>query len=234
VNVKLIGITKPLGEYKDLSPEEFIIAQARISNPENKLNRETMPKLLSYLIKNKHWSPLDLVSLNFEIETSRDIGTQLLRHWNVDWQEYSQRYSEIMSIEPIEFRKQGKTNRQVGDEEFDSEVPDTYGLFEGHPVKANQMKDMVLAIVQGFYQDLIKAGVAKECARRIMPLASTTNLIGHGTVRSWMSVLNQRLDDHAQKEIREVANRVGYFMIKEFPNLAETTNNFNDLKGNFM
>jgi thymidylate synthase (FAD) len=229
LKVTPIGITRPLGEYEKLSPEEFIIAQARISNPDNKLNTETMPGLLRFLIQNKHWSPFDLVSVNFEIETRRSIGTQLLRHWNIDWQEYSQRYSEVKGIEPIELRKQGKTNRQVGDEEFDPIIK-----WRGKERDASDLIEDYLAFGKVLYDELVLAGVAKECARDIMPLASSTTLIGHGTIRSWMSVLNQRLEHHAQKEIRDVASEVADHLIIMFPNLAKATNYFNDKKGNFM
>ena len=124
MQTKLIAVTQPRrlrdtapgGWVKDLTPEQFIVYIARVSNPANQMNVETGSKLLKYLIKHKHWSPFEHVSCTFEIVTSRAIAAQILRHRSFTFQEFSQRYSEATNLEPIEWRKQGKTNRQVGDE----------------------------------------------------------------------------------------------------------------------
>ena len=116
MKTKLIAITNPLTTGIN-NAEELISYCARVSNPSNQLNMETAPKLLKYLIKHKHWSPFELVSATFEIKTSRAIAAQILRHRSFSFQEFSQRYSTATELEKLEFRKQGKTNRQVGDEE---------------------------------------------------------------------------------------------------------------------
>ena len=122
MNVKLVSITQSLIEGKTLTAEELLVYIARVSNPSNQLNTETSDKLIGYMIRNKHWSPFDMVNLTVEVTTSKAVGIQILRHWSIKPQEFSQRYAEVVDIEPIELRKQGATNRQVGDEVFDPEI----------------------------------------------------------------------------------------------------------------
>jgi flavin-dependent thymidylate synthase len=112
MNVKLVSITQSLIDEKQLSAEDLIVYIARVSNPNNQLNTETSDKLLNYLIKNKHWSPFEHVSFTAQIKTSRAIAAQILRHRSFVFQEFSQRYSKITNIEPIQLRKQADANRQ--------------------------------------------------------------------------------------------------------------------------
>src|SRR5579864_2114424 len=120
MNVKLVSITKPLIEGITTA-EELISHNARVSNPNNQLNVDTAPKLLSYCIRNKHWSIFEQADFTVEIKTSRAIAAQILRHKSASFQEFSQRYAEVTKFESIELRLQGKTNRQVGDEPLNNE-----------------------------------------------------------------------------------------------------------------
>jgi thymidylate synthase (FAD) len=201
MNVKLIATTEP---RELVTVEEFLISCARVSSPDNRLPHSTAPKLLSYLIKSKHWSPFEMVSACIEIETSRAIGAQLLRHKSFSFQEYSQRYAEVDTVEPIELRGQAIKNRQsstvvIDDIELVKHV-------ENH--------------VQGckwLYSLLLRHGVAKECARMVLPMATQTTIVMHGTLRSWIHFLDQRCDDHAQKEIRAIADEIKQQLSIVFP-----------------
>lgn len=114
MNVKLISVTRPVVDLN--TPEELITFCARVSNPSNQYNMETAPKLLKYCIINGHWSIFEMADMTVEIETSRAIATQILRHKSFSFQEYSQRYSKVLKFEPVELRKQGETNRQSSEE----------------------------------------------------------------------------------------------------------------------
>src|SRR6056300_1584183 len=124
MSVKLISISKPVENDEVKSAEDLVAYCARVSNPDNQLNKKTAPRLLKYLIKHKHWSPFEMVSMTLEIKTSRAIAAQILRHRSFAFQEFSQRYSESLISRPIELRKQGETNRQVGDELIDPIIMD--------------------------------------------------------------------------------------------------------------
>ena len=119
MKVKLVSITKSLIEEKELTAEELIVYTARVSNPSNQLNSETSDKLINYMIKNKHWSPFEMVDMTVEITTSRGIAQQILRHRSFSFQEFSQRYAEATAFEDIQLRKSGATNRQSSLEVFD-------------------------------------------------------------------------------------------------------------------
>lgn len=195
MKVSLNCVTQPIGDLgfdHTPSPEEYIIYCARVSSPENRLNNETAPKLLRYLIDAGHWSPFEMISIGFEIETSRAIAQQLLRHRSFSFQEFSQRYAKVDAIEDVELRMQAETNRQSSTLNMNNDV----------------MEDCVaehMEICQGLYNQLIEDGVAKECARMVLPLATQTTLVMHGTLRSWIHMLAQRADGHAQKEVQEIA-----------------------------
>jgi len=210
MKVELISITQP--RVKGLNTAEELIAYcARVSNPDNQMNTETSTKLLQYLVNNKHWSPFEMASMCVSIETSRAIAAQILRHRSFSFQEFSQRYSEVSAIEPIEIRGVAETNRQSSSEIFEDE-------------------DLSRAISQhlgeGFnlYAELLKAGVAKETARFILPLTTSTKLYMHGTIRSWMHYLAIRNDEHTQKEHRLIAKGIKDIMEIEFPSISKLTN----------
>jgi thymidylate synthase (FAD) len=211
MNVKLISLTKP--EIEGIKSAEDLIAYcARVSNPSNQLNTETSPKLLSYLIKHKHWSPFEMVSMCVEIQTSRAIAAQILRHRSFSFQEFSQRYSTATELEQIEFRKQGKTNRQVGDEEvqltsFQASIVD------------NAEKACLAA-----YEHLVDSGIAKECARMILPLSTQTTMYMSGSIRSWIHYLDIRCKQDTQKEHREIADKIKAIFNEQFPIVAQALN----------
>jgi thymidylate synthase (FAD) len=225
MNVKLVSVTKSYIEEKELSAEELLVYIARVSNPSNQMNTETSDKLIGYLIKNKHWSPFDMINLTIEVTTSKAVGIQILRHWSIKPQEFSQRYAEVVDIEPIELRKQGATNRQVGDEVFNPEIEYnedwTSTIYSGH---ANSLIDSYITTSKSFYKALIQAGVAKECARMILPMATSTTLYLNGSVRSWIHYLEQRTSQHAQREHRDVAKKIEEIFKQQFPATAKALN----------
>jgi thymidylate synthase (FAD) len=208
MNTKLVSITKPEIEGID-SAEDLIAYCARVSNPSNQMNTETAPKLLGYLIKHNHWSPLEMVSMCIEIKTSRAIAAQILRHRSFSFQEFSQRYSSIVGMEPIEWRLQGKTNRQVGDE------------IVKLPIKLEDDFQWIQDKCEDLYNDLIKEGIAKECARMVLPLNTSTTIYMNGTVRSWVHYLEIRCKDDTQKEHRDIANSIRTIFTKSFPQISE-------------
>jgi len=198
MKVKLNCVTQPEsmdgGKIFDapLLIEEYMIYAARVSSPDNRLNHETAPKLLEYLIDSKHWSPFEMVSMAFEIETSRAIAQQLLRHRSFSFQEFSQRYAEVTELEPVELRYQAKKNRQSSTDVCDC------------PELVKEVNNHLHASAE-LYRRLLRYGIAKESARFVLPLTAQTTLIMHGTLRSWIHFLDQRCDEHAQKEVQLIA-----------------------------
>jgi thymidylate synthase (FAD) len=160
MNVKLVSITKSYVEEKDLSPEELIVYIARVSNPSNQLNSETSDRLIAYLIKNKHWSPMEMVDMTVEIVTSRAIAQQILRHRSFSFQEFSQRYAEATDFEPIQLRKAGSTNRQSSTEEFDPLISIEVGEGEFEEIKASEVVEEWLSQSDNLYKKLLDAGAA--------------------------------------------------------------------------
>lgn len=207
MNVRLISITQPLVDGIKTS-EELISHNARVSNPNNQLNIDTAAKLLNYCIKNKHWSIFEQVDFTVEIKTSRGIAAQILRHKSASFQEFSQRYSEVTEFEPVELRLQGKTNRQVGDEVFQD-------IFLQNEIKRH------IERCNGFYKTLISNGVAKECARFVLPLNTQTTLYMKNNVRGWIHYLDLRCSEHTQKEHRLIANEIKKIFIDNFPNISK-------------
>jgi thymidylate synthase (FAD) len=208
MKVKLVSITKPIIEGL-ASTEDIVAYCARVSNPSNQMNTETAPKLIRYLIKNKHWSPFEMVSLCFEIETSRAIAAQILRHRSFSFQEFSQRYAQVTTLEPIEFRSQGKTNRQVGEDRVELD-----------PETALQV-NIAQQYCSDLYNRLVDKGIAKECARMILPLNTQTRIYMNGTLRSWIHYLELRTHQHTQKEHRQIALAIQEIVFKEFPNIKQ-------------
>jgi thymidylate synthase (FAD) len=202
--IKLISLTQP--NIEGLKTAEDLISYcARVSNPSNQLNTETAPKLLKYLITHKHWSPYEMVNMCVEIKTSRAIAAQILRHRSFSFQEFSQRYSGVVGREKIEWRLQGKTNRQVGEEEVQ--------ISEKLLDKIEWIQDEC----EYLYNNLIEEGVAKECARMVLPLNTSTTLYMSGTIRSWVHYLELRTKEDTQKEHRIIADEIKKIFIKEFP-----------------
>ena len=212
MKVKLISLSKSVIEEKELTAEELIVYTARVSNPSNQLNTATADKLISYMVRNKHWSPFEMCDMCVEITTSRAIAQQILRHRSFSFQEFSQRYAEATEFEPIQLRKAGATNRQSSLEVFDP--------FEGS-IKASQLIEQHVQVSNDLYNALLGAGVAKECARFVLPLNVQTKLYMKGSVRSWVHYLQVRLDEHTQLEHREVAEAILLIFQKNFPTISK-------------
>ena len=211
METKLISVTQSHIEGVT-TPEELIVYTARVSNPENQMNMETSDRLIKYLIKHKHWSPFEMVDLTVEIKTSRAIAAQILRHRSFSFQEFSQRYSAVTKIEDIQLRAAGATNRQSSLEPCNPRLYN--GLVSGEVVITEHMKAST-----ELYEELLKAGVAKECARMVLPLATETTLYMKGSVRSWIHYLQIRCDETTQLEHREIALSILDIFCLEFPNI---------------
>ncbi len=218
MKVELVTKTAGVNKYQNLNSEEIIAAIAR-----HGVIKEDNGKLVKYLMDNSHWSPLDMINFTFEIETSRAIGRQILRHQSIKFQEHSQRYSSKVIFEPIEIRKEDIVNRQSSTEIFNPLVDNT-GLSSELDIYADEYIADILDMIQIAYTKLISKGVAKECARMILPECTQSTLSANGTLRSWLSFLNVRLDHHAQKEIQEIASVIGTILEEELPNVFKEIN----------
>jgi thymidylate synthase (FAD) len=213
--VRLISITTPqLDEFKNLSADELLAAIARVSNPNNQTNTETMPKMLKYCIDNKHWSVFEMVDMTVEITTSRMIAAQILRHRSFVFQEFSQRYAKASNFVPIVPRRQDTKNRQNSIDDLDEETKKAFIQYQYD--KWIENKNM--------YDFFIEKGVAKECARGILPLNTETTLYMKGNVRSWMHYLEIRTDPSTQLEHREIAVEIKKIFVETFPIIASALN----------
>lgn len=204
MKVKLIGYTQPSEEFKNsfADVKDLVAFCARVSNPSNQFNSDTSEKLIKYLITNKHWSPLEMASITLEVETTRDIARQLLRHRSFSFQEFSQRYADPtsdLSFELRDARLQDLKNRQ------NSIVTDNIELDKEWKEKQQE----ILKLVNESYKWAIKNGIAKEQARVILPEGLTkSRLYVAGTIRSFIHYIEVRTDNSTQLEHRELANAV--------------------------
>jgi len=211
MKVELISKTTGIGLYKDLNQIEIVSAIARHGTIKGDGG-----KLVKYLMDNAHWSPLQHISFGFKIETRRSISAQIFRHRSLNGQEWSLRYSEPLGFEGIDIRREHPTNRQSSTESFDP----INIVYNGYTyTSAREAIDKQLEVVQGLYDSLIDAGVAKECARDILPLCTKTTIHITGTLRDMLGFLNVRCDEHAQKEVRDIAVRIGEELEKELPDV---------------
>jgi len=210
MKTKLISLTSGSADGKLLSPEELIVYTARVSNPENQMNFETSDRLIAYLIKNKHWSPFEMADMTIEITTSRAIAAQILRHRSFSFQEFSQRYSKAQIAEEVQLRLKAETNRQSSSNVLSHSQDD-----------AQLYISVDKAIEKAFdtYEELISHGVAKECARMVLPLATSTTMYMKGSIRSWIHYLQIRCDDHTQLEHRLIADEIKSIFKEQFPNI---------------
>ncbi len=218
MKVTLHSYSQPAGEIEGLDTVQDLVAHAaRVSNPSNQSNNETSERLLNYLAKHAHWSPFEMASACLEIETTRDIARQIIRHRSFAFQEFSQRYAD-----PAEFgdqfvlreaRLQDKTNRQ-NSVEIDSDEDIHY---EWH-MKQQQVIDKAKEV----YEWAINSGIAKEQARAVLPEGNTKSKIYmNGTLRSWIHYIELRSANGTQKEHMEIAREVAKAIVKIFP-LANT------------
>jgi thymidylate synthase (FAD) len=212
-------ISKTVGvigtEYQDRSIDSIIVGIARLSSSRDVTELFDEPeKLLRHCIMNSHWSIFTMANLTFEITTSRAMGRELLRHLKgTDLQEASLRYSEASEFEPIELRMQSKSNRQSSTEICSDE-------------KLQLMVDSHVQNSEVLYKELLNQGVARETARFILPESTQTKLIMNGSIRSWITTLNQRLHKTAQKECRLIAEAIRDIFISECPIIASALFNF--------
>lgn len=190
--------------------EKLIVDIARVSNPSNQGNYETGPRLLRYLVTHQHWSPFEMASLCLKIDTERDIAAQILRHRSFTFQEFSTRYAETSLAELPYMRRQDTSNRQNSFDDFTELAQQEYV-----DICANVIVSSYRA-----YKQLLDAGVAKETARRVLPLCTPTTLYMHGTLRSWIHYIQLRTKPDTQLEHREVAQKCLDVFAQKFPVIA--------------
>jgi thymidylate synthase (FAD) len=219
MNVKLLSYSQPTGEFRDMGiadAQELIAYCARVSNPSNQLNTETSDKLIRYLVKHQHWSPLEMVSACIEIETTRDIARQILRHRSFSFQEFSQRYADPtkdLSFVIREARLQDSKNRQNSVKLDTNNEDDQFLVSEW-----NRRQQDVIDLVKENYNWAIDAGIAKEQARAILPEGNTVSrLYMNGTLRSWIHFIELRSANGTQKEHQEVAIACAKVIAEIFP-----------------
>lgn len=201
--------------------EENIVEIARVSSS-RKNKKENPEGLINYLIKNKHWSPFEHGMITMEIDTSKAIGIQLLRHRSFTFQELSQRYAVVGATEPIELRQQASNNRQSSEKVFNPIILDPfYADFHNSKTDAKTAIEEVLAMNKHLYERLLEAGVARECARMVLPMATSTTIYMTGTVRSWIHLIQIRDDSHAQKEAQDIAKAMKSIFVKELPIISK-------------
>lgn len=188
---------------------------ARVSAPKNQGNYDTAPRLIKYLIKHKHWSPFEMATMCVEINTTRDIAAQILRHKSFcGFQEFSQRYADVKDLGKLqipELRRQDVKNRQNSIDDLDPEL-----------IKAFQQRiRMLFAESQELYDDMLEAGIAKESARKVLPLNSPSRMYMHGTLRSWMHYIDLRCSNGTQKEHMDIASAVADIFAEQFPSIYQ-------------
>ena len=203
--------------------EETIVEIARVSS--KRTDKKAKPEgLINYLIKHKHWSPFEHASMTLEIDTSKAIGIQLIRHRSFTFQEFSQRYQDVNLLdnmfEPVELRKQAEDNRQSSTETFNPEIKVKYPLMGNQLLPSDIAIASLLDFSRNVYNALLDAGVARETARMILPLCTNTKIYMTGTLRSWIHFFELRDDEHAQKEIQEIAKAGKQIFTEQFPVLS--------------
>jgi len=223
MNVKLVSYSKPAEGFEAEgidNVQELIAYCARVSNPSNQMNTETSEKLIRYLVNNAHWSPLEMVSACLEIETTRDIAHQIVRHRSFSFQEFSQRYAnpvEDLAFTTREARLQDTKNRQNSieldpEDEIDRKLEQDWRI----------QQDKVIMAADKAYQWAIDNGIAKEQARVVLPEGLTkTRLYMNGTLRSWVHYIELRGANGTQKEHMEIAKECAKVIAEIFP-LAES------------
>ena len=192
--------------------EKLIGKIARVSNPNNEDNPE-VGKLIRYLIKHKHWSPFEMASMCVEIHTTRAIAAQILRHRSFSFQEFSQRYAiptDTFATVLPDLRRQDTKNRQNSIDDIEPQTKEYY----------DQRIDDHFREAVKLYESLLHSGVAKECARSVLPLNTVTRLYMSGTIRSWLHYVDLRADNGTQKEHQRIARAVGDILDDQVPTIA--------------
>jgi thymidylate synthase (FAD) len=218
VKVKLVGYTQPSEEFKQhfSNAKELVAFCSRVSNPSNQYNNETADKLINYLMKNKHWSPMEMVNATIEIETTRDIARQLLRHRSFSFQEFSARYSnpvDDLGFVIREARLQDTKNRQNSLELIEDDEDTRFLKSEW----VRKQQD-VIRLAKETYTWAVSNGIAKEQARAVLPEGNiASRLYVNGTIRSWIHYIEVRTDPSTQKEHRELALEIAKVIAEIFP-----------------
>jgi len=190
--------------------EKLVVKMARVSNPANEDNWDTGPNLIRYLMKHKHWSPFEMVNMCVKIETERDIAAQILRHRSFSFQEFSTRYSRTQPAEMPTFRRQDTKNRQNSFDDI-------------HPTHQQDLQIAAGRVISDafmLYESMLERGVAKETARRVLPLCTPTTMYVQGTVRSWMHYIQLRTLEDTQLEHRVIAEQCRKVFASCFPETA--------------
>ena len=224
MHARLISYSQPVRHVHSGEPgimgleniQDLVAYCARVSNPSNQANTKTTSKLLGYLIKHKHWSPFEMASACIEVETTRDIARQFLRHRSFSFQEFSQRYADIRDLNDNfvlrEARLQDTKNRQNSIESDDERL--------GMIWSAKQLS--VIEAAKEAYEWAIENGIAKEQARAVLPEGNTkSKLYVNGTIRSWIHYVELRSDNGTQKEHMELAREIGKAVAQIFPAIKE-------------
>jgi thymidylate synthase (FAD) len=214
-DVKLISCSQGVSDLSGHSPQDIISYVARVSNPHNQGNFRTAAGLLKYCIKHNHWSIFETVSMTMEINTTRGIAAQILRHRSFTFQEFSQRYADTKllstSVNVPDLRRQDDKNRQNSI----SDLP--AGIVEDYTKKIEKH----FAESQRLYDNLLDSGVAKECARFVLPLATSTRLYMTGNARSWITYINLRCANGTQLEHQLIAEQCKHVFMCVFPDIAK-------------
>lgn len=221
MKIELISYSQPESHFAE-NMTELVAFCARVSNPSNQGNKDTSEKLIRYLIKNQHWSPLEMVSMCLEIETTRDIARQILRHRSFSFQEFSQRYAD--PTKELDFvlrdaRRQDTKNRQNSIELDLNNDADRFLAFQWENMQKNVLEQSRMA-----YEWAIEAGIAKEQARAVLPEGLTiSRLYMNGTLRSWIHYISLRSANGTQKEHRDIALKCAEVIATVFPMAKEFT-----------
>ena len=205
----------PLAKLVWITPEaeNHIVYCARVSNPKSQQLGANPERLINYLVAHKHWSPFEMASACFEVNTTRDISAQILRHRSFSFQEFSQRYSDVTTFatpEGFDLRAQDPTNRQNSLDTLSDEDKCYF---------STQIGDVMFKAT-ALYNEMVNSGVAKECARKILPMNSPTRLYMSGTIRSWIHYLSVRTGPETQLEHRQIAEAIAWILSRELPSLS--------------
>lgn len=206
MNVKLVWVTP--------KAEEMITYMARVSAPKNQSNLDTAPRLLRYLNKNSHWSPYEMANMCVEINTTRAISAQIIRHRSFSFQEFSQRYADVNELGSAvipHLRRQDLKNRQNSIDDFH---PEEIGSFY-------RRISQLFEDSEHLYREMVSHGIAKECARNILPMGTQTRIYMNGTLRSWIHYLQLRTGHGTQAEHKQIAEEIKRIFCEQFPIIAE-------------
>lgn len=209
--IKLVAYTQGAGEIAGRTAQEVIGYITRVSAPENQDKFDTVPKLLAYCIKHQHWSPFEHANMTLEIETTRAIAAQILRHRSFKFQEFSQRYAEALEYIPCKARRQDNKNRQNSIDDLSENTKNWFKI-----VQEDNWNNVI-----DDYKKALELGIAKEQARFLLPLNTKTKLYMTGDVRSWIHYIQLREKNGTQKEHMDIALECKQVFIKQFPDIAK-------------